>query len=127
MDCNDSDSSVKPPLLTTKSGVIEVRSRRQRKAPTRWADDPLAVVELGGSVDKLRTASAETVVSPAEVKVDEAMDDVEFGSKLSQANRAAVARETAVSLEDSQDEAAEGPVTMTLDEYEATAQMERDG
>jgi hypothetical protein len=28
---------------------------------------------------------------------------------------------------DSQDEAAEGPVTMTLDEYEATAQMERDG
>ena len=73
-DCEDLDSPKKSSLVTTKSGVIEVRSRRERKAPTRWADDPLAVVELGGSADKLRTASAETVINSSELQVDQAVD-----------------------------------------------------
>lgn len=60
-ESEDDESSVKPALMSTKSGVVEVRPRRERKPPTRWAEDPLAVAELGGSVEKLRTASAETV------------------------------------------------------------------
>ena len=42
----------------------ELRSRRDRKAPQRWAEDPLATAELGGCGEKLtavRTESSEAV------------------------------------------------------------------
>lgn len=67
--CEDLVSPKQPPLVTTKSGVVEVRSRRERKA-----SDPLVVDELGGSADKLRTASAETVLNSAELQADQAVD-----------------------------------------------------
>ena len=46
-----------------QSGVGE-RERRQRKAPSRWAADPLSVLNLGGRLSELEQAGGRGATAP---------------------------------------------------------------